>query len=394
MSSISDSGHHIPIPGTPVWPFSSTLGIHQDYDRDQMLVHVMGINLCQYLDDWLIYSPSHDQCLRDTVHMLNLCHMMGLLIHDKKSELIPKQKFLFLGYQCDLVSFHHKSSTDLLIPVKPRRMCSYVADPVRSLCIHRENGSSGMAAHPRSPTLHLSTLGFQCFNQQLVDTSFPHGGGRFPMVEISTQWSEGAPVTPTKPDTQLFTDASNIDWGAHWNALTVSGVWTTTEKTLHINVFELEAIHRAMAAEAYGSDSPGCVRQLHCSVLHQQAGRNTVNTAVQTDQEATPHVSGQPNSTLGMTHPREIERPCRHSVTPFPGVRYRMVSTSICLPSTDTGMGNPIIRSVCNKVESQTSTICVPCSRSISHGSRCSVNELEGTVGTRIPTTSSVITGA
>ena len=54
-----------------------------------------------------------------------------------------------------------------------------------------------------------------------------------------------------------------------------------------------------------------------------------------------------------------------------------MVSTSICLPSTDTGMGNPIIGSVCNKVESQTSTICVPCSRSISHGSRCSVNELD-----------------
>ena len=47
-------------------------------------------------------------------------------------------------------------------------------------------------------------------------------------------------------DTQLFTDASNIGWGAHWNALTVSGVWTTTEKTLYINVFELEAIHRAM----------------------------------------------------------------------------------------------------------------------------------------------------
>ena len=150
--------------------------------------------------------------------------------------------------------------------------------------------------------------------------------------------------------------------------------------------------HAPLAAEAYGSDSPGCVRQLHCSVLHQQAGRNTVNTAVQTDQEATPHVSGQPNSTPGMTHPREIERPCRHSVTPFPDVRYNMVSTSTCLPST--GMGNPIIGSVCNKVESHTSTICVPCFRSINHGSRCSVNELECTVGIRIPTTSSVTTGA
>ena len=152
--------------------------------------------------------------------------------------------------------------------------------------------------------------------------------------------------------------------------------------------------HTPLAAEAYVHDSPSCVRQLHCSVLHQQAGWNTVNTAVQTDQEATLHVSGKPNSTLGTTHPREIEHPCRHPVTPFPDVRYRMVSTSICLPSTDSGMGNPVIGSVCNEVESQTSTICVPCSRSISHGNRCSINELEGTVGKCIPTTNSVTTGA
>ena len=152
--------------------------------------------------------------------------------------------------------------------------------------------------------------------------------------------------------------------------------------------------HVPLAAEAYGSDSPGCVRQFHCSILHQQAGRNTVSTAVQTDQEATPHVSGQPNSASGTTHPGEIERPCRHPVTPFPDIRYRMVSTPICLPSTDSGMRNPIIGSVCNEVESQTSTICVPRPRPINHGSKRSVNELEDTVGIRIPTTNSVTKGA
>ena len=119
-----------------------------------------------------------------------------------------------------------------------------------------------------------------------------------------------------------------------------------------------------------------------------------VNTAVQMDLEATPHVSGQPNSVSSTTHPGEIERSCRHPVTPFPYDRYRMVSTPICLPSTDSGMGNPIIGSVCNEVESQTSTICVFHPRTISHGSRCSVNELEDTVGICIPTTNSVTTGA
>ena len=53
-------------------------------------------------------------------------------------------------------------------------------------------------------------------------------------------------MTPTEPDTQLFMAALNIGWGAHWNALTVSGVWTTIEKTLQIKLLELEAIHIAM----------------------------------------------------------------------------------------------------------------------------------------------------
>ena len=111
-----------------------------------------------------------------------------------------------------------------------------------------------------------------------------------PTAEEKLQWWMSAhnvlrvaPVTLTEPDTQLFTDASNIGWGAHWNALTVSGVWTTTEKRTRVRSHSQS--HVPLAVEAYGSESPGCVRQLHCSVLHQQAGRNTINTAVQTDQE-------------------------------------------------------------------------------------------------------------
>ena len=64
-------------------------------------------------------------------------------------------------------------------------------------------------------------------------------------------------------------------------------------------------VHRynEIGCGAYGSDSPGCIRQFHCSILHQQAGRNTVNTTAQTDLEATSQVSDQPNSASGTTHP-------------------------------------------------------------------------------------------
>ena len=133
MSSCSDSGHHIPIPGTAVWPFSSILGILQDYDRDQMLVYVMGINLGQYLDDWLIYSPSHDQCLHDTVQVLNLCHTMGLLIHDKKSELIPnRNSFSGIPVRPSFLPSHSNSGS---ISQNQALICSFLLS--QGGCAHR-----------------------------------------------------------------------------------------------------------------------------------------------------------------------------------------------------------------------------------------------------------------
>ena len=233
ISSISDSGHHIPIPGTTVWPFSSTFT--KIMTEIKMLVHVMCINICQYLDDWLIYSPSHDQCLRDTVLVLKLCHTMGLLIHDKKSELIPKQKFLFLGYQFELVSFQVTPTLDRYHKIKAL-IRSFLLS--QGGCAHTWQILLGLFAATEKlvPLGRLHTREAQyCISQRwdfdaLTSNLWIPGGGRSPIVEVSTQCS----------------DASNIGWGAHWNALTVSGVWTTTEKTLHINVLELEAIHRAM----------------------------------------------------------------------------------------------------------------------------------------------------
>ena len=120
-----------------------------------------------------------------------------------------------------------------------------MADTARSLCIHRKTGSSGMAIHCEAQ--HCISQHWD-FNALASNLWIP----LFPTAEEDLQWwttahnvLRVAPVTPTEPDTELFTGALNICWGPHWNALTVSGVWTTTQKTLH-HQLDLEAIHRAM----------------------------------------------------------------------------------------------------------------------------------------------------
>ena len=216
------------------------------------------------------------------------------------------------------------------------------------------------------------------------------------MVDVSLQCSKGSTSYPDRTRHSVVHGCFEHRLGSTLECIDgVRCMNNNRENTSHqhARLRSHTQSHAPLAAEAFGPGSPGCVRQLHCSVPHQQAGWKTVNTAVQTEQKATYHVSGHPDSAPGTTQPQEIERSC---IAPCPDVRYRMIFTSICLLSTDTAMRNPLTGSVCNEVESQTSTICVPRSRSISNGSRCSVNELECTVGIgiRIPTTSSVATCA
>ena len=92
-------------------------------------------------------------------------------------------------------------------------------------------------------------------------------------------------------------------------------------------------------------------------------------------------------------NPWEIERPCRHSVTPF----LCQVKNGLYIHlSSKHWHGNGESHYwICLQQGGITNFHYLwPCSRSISHGSRCSVNELECTVGIRIATTSSVTMGA
>ena len=75
-------------------------------------------------------------------------------------------------------------------------------------------------------------------------------------------------------------------------------------------------------------------------------------------------------------------------------ISYRVIPLPFCLPSSHTGVVNPITGFLCNKVEPQASSICVPCPGPFGHGSGCTVNELEGNVSTCLSTCHSVTTSS
>ncbi len=62
------------------------------------------VDIHMYIDDWLIVARSPEKVKIDVQVTLDLCRQLALKVNLVKSELIPAQDFVFLGYHYDLAS--------------------------------------------------------------------------------------------------------------------------------------------------------------------------------------------------------------------------------------------------------------------------------------------------
>ena len=63
--------------------------------------HYHGIRLLRYLDDWLLLASSEREAKQAVQLLLSLCHTLGIVINEKKSDLVPSQNVKYLGMTID-----------------------------------------------------------------------------------------------------------------------------------------------------------------------------------------------------------------------------------------------------------------------------------------------------
>ena len=63
--------------------------------------HSHGIRLLWYLDDWLVLSSSEKEARQAVQSLLSLCRTLGIVINEKKSDLVPSQTAKYLGMTID-----------------------------------------------------------------------------------------------------------------------------------------------------------------------------------------------------------------------------------------------------------------------------------------------------
>ena len=63
--------------------------------------HSHGIRLLRYLDDWLVLSSSEQEAKQAVQSLISLCHTLGIVINEKKSDLVPSQTAKYLDMTID-----------------------------------------------------------------------------------------------------------------------------------------------------------------------------------------------------------------------------------------------------------------------------------------------------
>ena len=129
----------------------------------------------------------------ETLYKCSISAMMGLLFHDTKSELIPKTgiPFYVIPVRPGLLPRHSNSGS---ISQNQALICSLLLS--QGGCARTWQILLGLFASTEKmvPLGRLHNCKAQhCISQHWdfnvltsnVDTSFPHGGGRFPKVEVS-----------------------------------------------------------------------------------------------------------------------------------------------------------------------------------------------------------------
>ena len=95
--------------------------------------HSRGIRLLRYLDDWLVLSSSEKKAKESIRELLSLCRTLGIVINEKKSDLVPSQSAKYLGMTIDTSAgkvFQSLARVEKFLTVA-ERFCSMQSPPAQ-----------------------------------------------------------------------------------------------------------------------------------------------------------------------------------------------------------------------------------------------------------------------
>ena len=214
-----------------------------------------GVVLHTYLDDWLIRAQSASQATQATLHVVGLCASLGLQLNLDKSDLVPRQRFSFLGNAYDLTrgwvapGDHNVISTRTAI-----QTLLDSAHPTAGYFLKVIGHIVSIMSWVQWGRWHLRPLQWCLADQWSQDPNRLQDIVHLDRdATLACSWwlqhdavTNGIPLHPPAPTKHVYTDASAAGWGAVLDTLSVTAPWSPEQATWSSNRRELQAILEAV----------------------------------------------------------------------------------------------------------------------------------------------------
>ena len=214
-----------------------------------------GLQVYAYLDDWLVVADSEEACHHATYQVLSLLRQLGWIVNQEKSALSPAQKVVYLGAVLDFTTGRASPS-----PQRIQTLTTQVSDSLGKPRLRAREWLQLLGQMASLvDVLPFCRLFMRPIQVHLLAFFKPSRHPLSRRVPVSRQvrhnllwWSDPSNLNQGVPFQQfcvfssITTDASLTGWGAVWNSQTLAGRWPETDRTLHINILELQAIIQAV----------------------------------------------------------------------------------------------------------------------------------------------------
>ena len=226
-------------------------------------LRLLGVGVLVYLDDWLIWGRTRDECQRATKLTLEVLQRRGFVVNWDKSHLEPTQCLEWLGIQWDASRGTLSLPRDKVLSFGKDLRMLLRRRSISRREIERMFGKLQFAAliDPVGRAL-LKSLNWNLRSQARVgkrDRRFPFP---LPLKSSFRRWlrpgvlEASLPFRLPPPSVEVFTDASLSGWGVHDSmGRRLQGVWSGPLRSCHINILEMVAVYLALRKLSFPPDT-------------------------------------------------------------------------------------------------------------------------------------------
>ena len=257
-------GDRLPVQSPVLRSVDCSPGLYQGLRGGVAWAHSRGIRLLRYLDDWLVLSSSEKKAKESIRELLSLCRALGIVINEKKSDLVPSQSAKYLGMTIDTGAgkvFPSLARVEKFLTVA-ERFCSMQSPPAQlwQVILGHLASLERLVPHGRlrmrSLQWHLKMHWSPESDPPSLPVALPEEARRdLSWWMVRDHLLVGVRFGTPAPDLHLYSDASSSGWGAHLLDQNVFGVWSDQEKLLHINLLEMKALF--LGLQAFQEDVAG-----------------------------------------------------------------------------------------------------------------------------------------